>query len=77
MPLYEVQVTEERHTTIYVEAEDVRTAEDAALELSSVQDGDLWNEDWVDTDSRIVYADRLRSGSRIWTGGPQGHWRIV
>lgn len=77
MPLFEVQVFEERMTTIYVEADTERKAEDAAFDLSADQEGHRWNEvdSWTDVD--IVGRDEIPSGARIWVGGAKGRWEVV
>lgn len=76
MPIYEVEVTEERRVVIFVEADSEREAEDAAADLTSVLPSDHWDVD-DSYDSAVVYLDRIPKGSRIWVGGAKGDWQLI
>ncbi len=70
MPLHRVLVTKREQTTIYVESETSREAEEAALELC---DDVSWYEGELDVED-IEVVDSVPETDRFWMGGEDGHW---
>lgn len=68
MTIYEIQFVRDQEAVIYVEAEDVETAKQDAVEL-------LWDADWETLDESLDYANEVRGKvGRYWSGGENGDW---
>lgn len=70
MTLYAVELERQHRATVYVEADNVDDAKEAASELVTSDDFEEILDTFVDSASPV---DTSR-GNRYWTGGPNGEW---
>lgn len=69
MTMYAVDVRREERATVFIEADSLEEAEEAAPE---VVDSREW---WSDEDYEVEGFEAFpRPGQRYWTGGVMGDW---